>query len=116
MFEEVTIEINEQLSLHEQTRKRINLLLQREVLQKQVNRLTKEYLEAVIDNRTYYQELLDLLHETAEKVVGEHSEDLRYAAVELFRRALQECPFVSDPKRSDILDTIRFLILKEGGS
>ncbi|MBK5115233.1 MAG: hypothetical protein JJE41_16525, partial [Candidatus Heimdallarchaeota archaeon] len=64
----------------------------------------------------FYQEVLDALHEAAVKVIGEKKEDLRIAALELMRAAMQECSSIDKNRLQDILETTRGLVFIDGGS
>ncbi|MCE7743826.1 MAG: ATP-binding protein [Candidatus Heimdallarchaeota archaeon] len=116
MFDKAVSEVSERMKLNEYTRKRIEMLLERGVFQQKIKQLVGEFVEEVIDERTFYQELLDNLHDASEKVIGENKQDLRIAALELMRAAMQECSFVDKEKIQDILKTTRELVFIDGGS
>ena len=116
VFEKAVSEVEERLKLNEYTRKRIDMLLERGVFQLKIKELIEEFVEEVIDERNFYQEVLDALHEAAVKVIGEKKEDLRIAALELMRAAMQECSAIDKNRLQDILETTRGLVFIDGGS
>jgi len=116
LFDNAVISIEERMSLSERTRNRIELLLKREEFIGEFRELVRKFSEAQIDERVFYEELLDLLHDTSSRIIGENKKELHYTAMELIRAGLAECSFLEKYLRDDILKTIRELVFIDGGS
>ncbi len=115
LFDNAITSVKESMKLDHYTNKRIRMLLQKGTFQEQVKELIKQFLEGTISERTFYEELLEILYETSIKVIGSNKDLLREASMELFAGALKDCSFLDNRKRSDILETIRDLIFIDGG-
>ena len=116
LFEKATQEVQEKAKLSKETRKRIKMTFERGFFQTKVERLAEDFTEGVSSEKTFYEELLNLLHATASMVIGENKDELKPAAVELLRNALDECLFVPSAKKKTIFETTRGLIYIDGGS
>ncbi|MBN1330671.1 MAG: ATP-binding protein [Candidatus Heimdallarchaeota archaeon] len=114
VFEQAITRVKRQTQLHEETRTRINLVLKREEFQNDIIDLIKNFSEDKKDKTSFYQELLDHLYETAIKVTGEHSEDLKPAALELLQNVLDSCLFINSLIREDILVITQNLVYSGG--
>ncbi|MGC9781339.1 MAG: ATP-binding protein [Candidatus Heimdallarchaeota archaeon] len=115
LFDNAITSVKESMKLNHYTNKRIRMLLQKGTFQEQVKERVKQFLEGTISERTFYEELLEILYETSIKVIGSNKDLLREASMELFASALKECSFLDSRKRSDILETIRDLIFIDRG-
>jgi len=114
-FDRAISEVRDRMRMDPYTKKRIELVLNNGVFQKQIQDLVREYLVNEIERRTFYEELLAILHKEATKVIGENKEDLRPAAMELITKSLETCSFLDNHYYSDILTTTRELVFEDGG-
>jgi len=116
LFDNAVTDIEDQLKLTPRTRNRIELLMKRVEFLDEIISLVKQFADEKIVERTFYEQLLDILHDAAVRVIGENNEELRYAAMELIRTSLAECSFLEGYQRDDILSTTRELVFIDGGS
>ncbi|NHK32226.1 MAG: ATP-binding protein [Asgard group archaeon] len=115
LFDRAVTSVEQRMKLDPYTRKRIDLVQKRGVFTDEIKDLVKEFIEEEIEEETFYEKLLEILHNAAMKVIGEKKEELREVAMELIRSALYECSFLNHFKRQDILETIQALVYIDGG-